>query len=157
MTEMNGISEYHASHIVRVKVDFLVSSYDLDPTAITHLIGLNPDKSAKRGDERKNYKGDLIGPHEEGFWLLSSSGKVTSKDINDHIRGLLKILFPHRNIFLQIVNEMGGETYFDVLWTSNYLYAGTGPVISRDSLRGISELGASMGFDIYQEEVGDEQ
>ena len=48
---------------------------------------------------------------------------------------------------------MKGETFFDVLWTSNYLYAGTGPIISHGGLQGMSDLGASIGFDIYQDEV----
>ena len=116
---MNGIDEQHASHIGRVKVDFLLSALDLDPETITERTGLHPDRSAKRGDLRRNYKGDLIAPHDEGFWLLSSGGKVNSKDINDHIEFLLELLLSHRETFLTVVNEMAGETFFDVLWTSN--------------------------------------
>jgi hypothetical protein len=149
---MDGIDEQHASHIGRVKVDFLLSALDLDPKTITERTGLHPDKSAKRGDERRNYKRDLIAPHDEGFWMLSSEGKVISKDINDHIGLLLGLLLPRRETFLAVVNEMAGEAFFDVLWTSNYLYAGTGPIISREALQGMSELGASIGFDIYQDD-----
>lgn len=67
--------------------------------------------------------------------MISSKGRVESQDINDHINSLLVVLLPHRATFLQSVSDMRGETYFDVLWTSNCLYAGTGPVISWEMLR----------------------
>ena len=150
---MADISEHHASHIGRVKVDFSLSALDLDPGAISLVTGLKPDRAAKRGDERRNHKGQLLSPHDEGFWMISSSSRVESKDINDHIDSLLTLLLPHRETFLQVVEQMKGEAFFDVLWTSSYLYAGTGPLISREALRGMSDLGASIGFDIYQDAV----
>lgn len=150
---MDRINEQHASHIGRVKVDFLLSALELDPATITDWTGLHPDKMAKRGDERRNYNGDLIAPHDEGFWMISSEGKVNSKDINDHLGFLLRLLLPHRDKLLRVTSEMNGEAYFDVLWTSNYLYAGTGPIISRESLQGMSDLGAGIGFDIYQYDI----
>ena len=150
---MSSISEEHASHIGRVQVSFFLSALELDPDAISEITGLNPDKKAKRGDERRNYKGDVITPQKEGFWMISSEGKVESKDICDHIGYLLALLIPHRVALLKIVRQMRGETFFDVLWTSNYLYAGTGPIISHGGLQGMSDLGASIGFDIYQDEV----
>lgn len=149
---MEGISKEHASHIGRVKVDFFLSALLLDPATITNLTGLPADRSARRGDERRNFKGDLIPPHDEGFWMISSEKEVNSKDINDHFRFLLGLLLPHREKFLKVIDEMNGEAYFDVLWTSNYLYAGTGPMIAREVLQGMSDLRASIGFDIYQEE-----
>ena len=130
-------------------VDFCLSARDLDPDVITQATGLEPYRSAKLGDERRNYAGNLVSPHDEGFWTLSSKGRVESKDINLHINSLLELLLPHQQTFIQVLTEMDGKTYFDVLWTSNYLYAGTGPMISRAMLRGMSDLGASIGFDIY--------
>lgn len=150
---MERIDAQHASHIGRVKADFYLSARDLDPGAVSQITGLQPDRTAKRGDERRNYKGDLLSPHDEGFWMISSADRVDSKDVNDHVKSLLAVLLPYRKVFLQIIGELKGETFFDVLWTSNYLYAGTGPVISRDVLQGMSDLGASIGFDIYEDEV----
>lgn len=49
----------------------------------------------------------------------------------------------------------GGETYFDVLWESTYLYAGTGPLLSAQVCEGIGALRAGMGFDIYQVDEDD--
>ena len=154
-----SINELHASHIRRVGVDFYLSSPSLDPGEVTEALSLQPDKSAKRGDERRNYSGNLLSPHEEGFWMLSSKGKVNgkfqSKDINEHIVFLLKLLLPHRESILRFAE--GGETSFSVLWESSYLYAGTGPEIFRECIEGISQLGAGIGFDIYQIEEADER
>jgi hypothetical protein len=57
-------------------------------------------------------------------------------------------LSPHAELLNQV--SEGGETFFDVLWKSTYLYAGTGPLIEARHLRGMAELNAGMGFDIYQ-------
>ena len=146
---ISDLNEFHASHIGRVMVAFFLSARDLDPNLISQATGLEPDGSAKLGDERRNYVGNLLSPHDEGFWMLSSKGRVESKDINLHINSLLELLLPHQQTFLQVLTEMNGKSYFDVLWTSSYLYAGTGPMIAREMLRGMSDLGASIGFDIY--------
>ena len=150
---MPDIDAYHASHIGRVKADFYVSARDLDPNSISQITGLQANRSAKRGQERRNYGGELISPHDEGFWMISSEDRVESKDLNDHIGSLLTLLLPHKETISELLSELKGEAYFDVLWTSNYLYAGTGPLISREVLGGMSDLGASIGFDIYQEEI----
>jgi Domain of unknown function (DUF4279) len=107
------INELHASHIGRVAVSFQLSSPALDPDEVTRAIGVSPDLLS-------------VPPSTHGFWSVSSQGKVEgeleAKDINEHIRYLLGILLPHRDAILTFAK--GGETYFDVLWESSYLYAG---------------------------------
>ncbi|HYP26437.1 MAG TPA: DUF4279 domain-containing protein [Blastocatellia bacterium] len=143
-----AISDLHASHIKRVEVNFGIFGQGLNPGEVTQAIGIQPDGSGLSGDDKTNYLGQVIGTHPEGFWILSTESKVKSKDINDHLRYLLTQLLPHRAAVLRFAH--GGETYFDIVWGSTYLYAGTGPVIERDCLRGVAELEAGMGFDIYQ-------
>lgn len=106
---MDDIDAFHASHIGRVKVDFCLSARDLDPEAVSQVTGLQPDRTAKRGDERRNYKGDLLTPHDEGFWLISSAKRVQSKDVNVHLKSLLTELLPHQKLILQIVAELKGN------------------------------------------------
>ncbi len=153
-----SINELHASHIGRVGVDFFVASPSLNPSEVTAALGIQPDDFASRGDERRNYGGGLLSPHEQGFWLLTSKGKVQgeleSKDIDEHLMFLLKLLLPHKEVILKFAE--GGETSFSVLWESSYLYAGTGPVISRECIAGIAQLGADIGFDIYQIEAAED-
>lgn len=147
---MDGLSEEYLSHIGRVRVSFYVSAPDLDPGHVTAELGLPPDSMAKRGDERRNYAGQVISPHKKGYWKISTKGRLTSKDINEHFSFLLSVLLPHQQALLRLTCELTAEMDFDVLWESNYLHAGSGPLLSRETLRGVSQLEAAIGFDIYQ-------
>jgi len=142
------ISDLHASHIRRVEVTFSVSALNLDPDRVTLATGLIPTESAKRGDERRNVVGNLLSPQSEGCWAYSSTPLVSSRDINDHFAAVLGAVLPHAATLLEFAK--GGETFFNILWESTYLYAGTGPLIDACHLQGIGTLRAAMGFDIYQ-------
>ena len=141
------ISDIHASHIRRVQVAFVISGKNLDHKKVSTILGLQPDVSANKGDPKILYS-KMIGAHSEGIWGINTKDKVDSKDINDHLNFLLDILLPHKDTILELAQD--GETYFDVLWESTYLYAGTGPLIDKKCLYGIGQLDAGMGFDIYQ-------
>jgi hypothetical protein len=144
-----AISELHASHIRKVKVTFCLSGPDLDPDAVTARLGLLPDYSQRRGDERRHQRsGVVLGRYQKGLWAIGSLPRVDSKDINDHFRWVLERILPHREVILEFAR--GGESLFDVLWKSTYLYAGTGPLIDAECLAGVAALGGGMGFDIYQ-------
>ena len=147
------IAEFHASHIRRINVAFVLSAPNLDPGAVTEVVGIAADKSARRGDERRNPRGEVVGSDADGWWRIDSMPRLAAdgirqKDINEHFRVVLGLVLPHRDDLLQFASE--GETFFDVLWESTYLYAGTGPLIDQDCLAGVASLKASMGFDIYQ-------
>jgi Domain of unknown function (DUF4279) len=139
------INELHASHIGRVAVSFHLSSPTLDANEVTRVLGISPELIS-------------VPPSTHGFWSLSSQGKVEglleAKDINEHLRYLLGKLLPYRKAILDFAR--GGETYFDVLWESSYLYSGTGPEIASDCIAGICQLSAGLGFDIYQIEGEDQ-
>ncbi len=143
-----GLNPSYEATIKSVAVTFSVSAADLDPAAVSAALGVTPTRSARRGDERRNLRGALLRPEQEGWWALSTRGRVDSKDIDDHFRDLLELLLPHRESLLAF--SRGGETYFDVVWKSTYLYAGSGPLLAADVVAGIAALGASIGFDIYQ-------
>jgi hypothetical protein len=143
--ELNPLYE---SHIRRVGVTFEMFGPHLDPTALTAAVGIKPDMSAKCGDERRNYGGQLLTPHEKGWWALDSRKCVDSKDINDHFQYLLSLLMPHKEIFSRVGE--GGYVSFGVLWESTYLYAGTGPMLGRDVIAGVATLKGEINFDIYQ-------
>jgi len=144
------LSPLYLATIRRVHVEFDLTALDLDPDEVSLAIKIKPSRSARRGDERRNPKGTQLSPHKEGWWQLSSEGKVKSKDINKHFEYLLKRLLPHKETILSFVKDKDGETYFDVLWENTYLYAGNGPVLSSQSIKGMAELNAGIGFDIYQ-------
>lgn len=147
------ISESHAAHIGRVKVEFWLSGGSLDPAAVSQMVGTPGDVAAHAGDPRVAKNGVVLSPYNEGIWRLSSRERIQAtgralKDVNEHFRCLLRILLPHRDALIALART--GRASFDVLWESSYLYAGTGPVLDADSIRGIADLGADLGFDIYQ-------
>lgn len=143
-----ALNPSHESHIRDVAVTFLVTAPDLDPAAVSAATGLEADQSARRGDERRNQAGMVLRPEVEGWWALSTRGRMTSKDVREHLRYLHERLLPHADVLRALAD--GGETFFDVVWKSTYLYAGTGPLLDPASLAGVAALGAGMGFDIYQ-------
>lgn len=147
---MNKLNEEHERHIGRVEVSFYISARDLDPDELTKKLQIAPDSQAKRGDEQKNYVGKVVSTHEEGYWMITSKGRIDSKNINDHFEVLFRLLHPIRHLFGCYISELQGETYFDVLWESSYLYAGTGPVLSATVIKKSGDVRASIGFDIYQ-------
>jgi hypothetical protein len=105
------LNPWHESHIRRGAVYFDLTAPDLDPKTVTKALGISSDQSAKRGDERRNFAGQLLLPHEVGYWrfstLIKSSHhkKLHSKDINDRFRYLLGRLLPHRNRILAFARE----------------------------------------------------
>lgn len=147
MTEF-VLNPSHAGHIREVAVSFCVTAPDLDPDSLSTLTGLQSDRQARRGDERRNYGGQLLAPEPSGWWLLSTRGRLDSKDIRVHMHFLLDQLLPHAETFRS--QAEGGDAFFDVLWKSTYLYAGTGPLFDAASMAGVAALGAGLGFDIYQ-------
>ncbi|PCJ17556.1 MAG: hypothetical protein COB02_13090 [Candidatus Cloacimonadota bacterium] len=77
---------------------------------------------------------------------LFETKNLKSKDINDHFD----------EIFSQITESKiypflleSNDNFFDILWESDYLYAGDGPQISARAILTMASLNASMGFDIY--------
>lgn len=144
------LSKLHESHIGRVTVAYYLSGVDLDPEHLTKITGIRAYSSAKRGDERRNYGGQLVSPHNTGFWGITSEGKVNSKDINDHISYLAELLVPYLSVFRSIIETAEAEAHFDVRWESSYLFAGTGPTLTANSVAAIASMNASVGFDIYQ-------
>jgi hypothetical protein len=148
-----SINKSHASHIGRVNVDFVLFGPDLEPTEVSVALGIQPDSSGRKGDERHAPNGKLIGHENEGWWRIDSTPRlkvtgIARKDINEHLAVLLDLLLPKKEILNQFRPK--AEAFLGVVWTSCYLYAGTGPLIESKHLKGIAALGAGMGFDIYQ-------
>jgi hypothetical protein len=138
------ITELHASHIGRVAVSFHLSSPTLDPDEVTRALNLSPELVS-------------VPPSTHGFWSLSSQGKVEgmlgAKDINEHLRYLLRELLPYLEAILDFAK--GGDTYFDVLGVQ-LLVLGYRPEIASDCIAGICQLNAGLGFDIYQIDEADQ-
>jgi hypothetical protein len=139
-----ALSELYESTIIEVKAYFGFDHYACQPEDISLALGLQPDDVRRAGDRRAiGKKGKQIAVPFNS-WSIESH--CQSKDVNDHLRELLRKL---KNTRSQMKPEFGEPT-FSVLWKGSYLYAGSGPFYEADVVQGIAELGASLWQDIYQ-------
>ena len=147
---MENTSSESDDHIGRIKVSLYISGKDIDLEEISVLAGRTADYAVSRGDKRLNSVGKVIGIHEQSEWILSTEGRVASKDINEHFRYLFRSISSADALLVARLEGWGAETYFDVLWESSYLYAGTGPILENDVIGEVAKLNGKIGFDIYQ-------
>ncbi len=140
---MPPISEFYASTVVKVKVDFSLAGFSGAPASVTSALGVEPDWHLEKGDTWITSWGQTR-TAAENSWGLES--RTDSKDANDHLRELLNRLASRRGAF----RPEWGEPSFGILWKGNYLYAGSGPFYEADVLEGVAELGAAIWQDIYQ-------
>jgi hypothetical protein len=138
-----AISEFYASTILEVSASFGFASFDGDPDEITQAFGIPPDEVRRKGERRLGRGGrEFDTPFSS--WAIVSVGD--SKDVNDHLRGLLR-----RMEGKQSACKAGfGRASFGVTWKCNYLYAGSGPFYEADVIAGIASWQAELFQDICQ-------
>ena len=140
------ISQEHAAHIGKVEVSLDIESITLTPEEITQALTIRPTDAVAMGSLRER-NGQILGVRRTTLWFVSTEGIVLSKDINDHFEYLANYF--GKSIGLIKTLDLCMPPCINVLWTSSYLYAGTGPLISAKSCEFIVHTGASLGFDIY--------
>jgi hypothetical protein len=136
------LSESYKSTIIEVKACFGIEGFSEDPDKITEALNINPVEIRRKGEIKKLRNGHEI-EIKENQWSIESTSK--SKDINDHLRELLKKLNGKESLI-----KVAWNPSFSILWKGNYLYAGSGPFFERDVIKGIARLGADLWQDIYQ-------
>ncbi|MBC8145131.1 MAG: DUF4279 domain-containing protein [bacterium] len=55
---------------------------DLEPAAVTSILGLEPMEAARSGEPRRNGKGN--GSHSEGFWAYEAASHDDVNECRDH-------------------------------------------------------------------------
>ena len=120
---------------------YAVAGKDLDPAAVTELTAIQPDRSWQRGDPKP--RTGL--PYADGAWLLDS-GLGSSDEFHDHLDALLARLRPAWSAFVDL-----GRRYEATIEAAIYCYEVQGPLVQvvPDVASAISELNATLGFDIY--------
>jgi hypothetical protein len=137
------ISDFHASTIICVRAYFGFDQFTCDPEEITQALLIEPDE-VRRAGELRALRGGRVLRTPFSDWSLASG--TDSKDVNDHIRELLRRVGPAGKHF----RPAFGPPSFSVLWKGTYLYAGSGPFYESDVIAGIASLGADLYQDIYQ-------
>lgn len=80
-------------------------------------------------------------------WLLSSNGRVTSRDCRRHIDWLIEQIAPHRDALRALVRD-GARADVSSFWVSATGHGG--PSLHPRQMAALSELELEIWFDIYE-------
>jgi hypothetical protein len=124
----------------------------LDPEAITRATGVTPDRTIRKGDPVLS-GGEVVSHRRLGVWWIDSARQLSPTDnhVEDHVVWLLDLLEPLADVLRRLADEQGlradiGCGYSTSRWNSSFGF-------SAETLGRIAKLGASLGFDIYANEL----
>lgn len=133
MTSTNG---------TEFRVSLRIYGADLDPEAITRLMGLRPTHSHRRGDARPS---GLPTPYSQGVWHLQSDiGSQAS--LEEHLEWVISRL-AEREAVLREISLLGLEVdlFVGVLADDSNV----GFSVSPKPLAEFARLGVALDFDVY--------
>jgi hypothetical protein len=114
-----------------------------DPDEITKLLDITPTESQRVGDLAHPTSGRLI---TQTGWFLSSKHLIDSKDVQDHLRGLLLLMMPRVEQLHQL-QDTGCRMDVSCYWLSA---AGQGgPTLSPEIMGQLARLRLAIWFDCY--------
>ena len=121
---------------------------DLDPAEITEATGIAPDRAWKAGDAKPR----TSLPYKEGVWLIDS-GHRQADEFHDHLDALLARMRPSWATFVAL-----GQRYEADVEAAIYCMEAQGPlvIVVPEVSASVSELNASLGFDLYALAESDE-
>ncbi len=123
---------------------------NIEPTAITLQMGLEPKRAWKAGDSRQTPKGTALeGVYRETYWVtqLAPKGGDSSKDLplEERLGELVGRLESSREFFARIRVEGGRvEIFIGMFGAQNF-----GFELSPLLLGSVESLGLALLFDIY--------
>jgi hypothetical protein len=125
----------------RRRVWYALRGESLDPTEITGLVGISPDR-AWQADDLKPRAGK---PYREGAWIIDS-GLEDDDEFPDHLDALLARMRPAWATFVDL-----GRRFEASVGAAIDLAEAQGPlvVVLPDVSAAIAELNATVGFDLY--------
>ena len=125
--------------INETKVRLKILSQTRTPEMITAAVGLQCDKWWHVGDIRKHTT--II--EKNNGWVLHS-GLPTTADLESHIKVLLDILEPAK----EIIRDISVTTIVEF---SVVIYSASPPALNfeRSTIKRLAELGAGMDIDLY--------
>lgn len=120
----------------KISVNFGLRSDTLVPDEITKLIGTKPTYAFMKGDEFDSRSGR----HERlwGIWQLRSCPNVSSGDLNAHIRYILDIIEPKRNVIEAFLKDSTYYAEIRIRWKAEYSVCSFS--LSSDLLRRLSAI-----------------
>ena len=119
---------------------------DLRPQDVSRMLGLEPSRAHKKGEPQypKNPKSPAV--FRSGGWLLTTEGRVESRDVRRHVDWLLERLEAKRETILRLPLDGYALDVF-CFWCS--ASGQGGPQLDVMQMRRLADLGIPIRFDIY--------
>jgi hypothetical protein len=121
-----------------------VTGGELKPAKVSELLGLEPTKSAAKGDKMPVGTTMMV-VAEKNLWMYSTRGLVNSKDSRRHIDWLLDKLAHKEREIEQL--KQGGATVVISNWWESSGGAG-GPILNQKQMLGLTKLGIDIYWDV---------
>ena len=133
---------------MRVEVSFRIFGEDLDPNAVTEVLGMTPDSAIKRGEEHDLKAGSKVihsRPARQGGWIIKSK-LPPDVHVEEHLRVMLALLEPKAAAIQDLRGAGNSADFFCGLFLQDY---NDGVELPPEMLADIAALGATLGLDIY--------
>ncbi len=127
--------------------DFAIFSHSHDLGNLTKQIGIDADWSLPPAVQTFGSRDIAANSDRRGCWLIRSKDRVVSQDVNAHLRYLLSLLLPHREMITAVAQ--GGVAVFTVHWVGQVYPYDCGPAIAIDCVAGIAALDAEIAFTLH--------
>ena len=138
------------SGLVKYKVGFRISDDNLDPSELTKVLQLTPDKAHRKGDPNTyvSKRGKLINysPFNTGLWAIYSHEEECAV-LEQHIKSLLLRLYPLKDLLAELTGRCYKMDMFCGAFTCEAHQPGF--EISSDILLQLGELNIALGVCIY--------
>jgi hypothetical protein len=126
---------------------FRIAHQDLQPAAITRLLGVRPSKAHPTGVSVRLWESAPPRKAKMGGWWLETEGQVKSFDARRHIDWVLDRL-DGKGPTLRKLLRKGYLVDLCCVWHA-HSDTGGGPTLSPAQLTRLAKLGIDLWFDIY--------
>jgi len=122
---------------------------DLDPVAVTRLIGVLPEESFRKNQPVLTKAGvDTGRKYRIGGWLLSSEKAVSSDLLEEHVEWIVDQVLPKADAIRRLVNE-GAEV--NIYCTMTSYEGGFGFTLPSNVLTKFAQLDADLDIEVFFE------
>ncbi len=138
----------------RTVAKFLVYPGDVEPEAISKLMGITPTSMVRLGETVINPSNNRIRVGKLNGWFLSSEAEVQSLDLRRHLDWLLDILTPREQAIKQIQALPNVRMTVHCIWWGKALHGG--PTLWPKQMRSLAELDLECGFEFADYSLSEE-
>jgi hypothetical protein len=133
------------TQMVCTKASFRIMGKDLDPSEITTLLTMPPDRCHRCGDPHMSTTGRRYADYTEGLWALHSSVEETLA-LDAHLEDLVTKLWQHRDLLQEFRNRGYKIDIFVCIFGIDDTI---GLVLKNTLLRRVTQLGVDLDLDLY--------